>query len=718
MSVWAPGIRLGPYELTAPLGAGGMGEVWKACDTRVDRIVAIKRLKAEHAERFKREARAIAALNHPHICQLYDVGPDYLVMEYVEGEILKGPVPVPDALRLAGQIAVALAAAHQKGIVHRDLKPANVLVNERGAKLLDFGLAQMDQPMLSSDATLSMALSVRGAVVGTVAYMSPEQAQGQRVDPRSDVFSFGAVLYELLSGRRAFAGDTPFATLSAVVNDAPTPLEAPAALSKIVSRCLAKQPRDRFQSMADVAAALEGAVQPSDDHPSIAVLPFANMSRDLDDDYFSDGLAEELINLLAHVPRLKVSARTSSFAFRGKEQDIRRIAEALGVGSILEGSVRRAGRRIRVTAQLINAEDGYHLWSERYDRELTDVFAIQDEIAQAISGALQRTLVSKPAKHTPFFPAYEALLKARHYLRTYAPETYARARDYCEQAITLDPIYAAPHALLGFIHLQSTTHTGRPLPAVADAIRREAQRALELDPVEADPHFLLGAVSALHDYHWEEAERELQIALASPSAPAEAHWVHACVLSTFGRFEESTAEMRRTVELDPLHVNWRGVLMAHLVCAGRYEEALQEGRRALDVSQDEIHPHLAMAEAYLAMGNIDNAVASAERAHRNLPQQSMGTGFLAATLMRRGDADRAMTLLREMGDTPTPIWGRAWYHLLCSEIAEAARWYEKMIDTREIFAPVYATSLYTTELRSSPYWAKLAHMMNLPESRA
>ena len=253
--------------------------------------------------------------------------------------------------------------------MHRDLKPANILVNESGAKLLDFGLAQMDAPLLSGDATISVALSEPGVIVGTVAYMSPEQAQGQTVDARSDVFSFGAVLYEVLSGRRAFPGDTPFATVTAVVREESPPLETPAALARIVSRCLAKQPRDRFQSMADVIAALEQTVlRPAAEDPSIAVLPFANMSRDPDDEYFSDGLAEELINLLAHVPSLKVTARTSSFAFRGKEQDIRRIAETLGVSHVLEGSVRRAGSRIRVTAQLINAEDGYHLWSERYDR--------------------------------------------------------------------------------------------------------------------------------------------------------------------------------------------------------------------------------------------------------------------------------------------------------------------------------------------------------------
>jgi serine/threonine-protein kinase len=467
--------------------------------------------------------------------------------------------------------------------------------------------------------------------------------------------------------------------------------------------------------MADVTAALQqAAVKPTDQHPSIAVLPFANMSRDPDDEYFSDGLAEELINLLAHVTDLKVTARTSSFAFRGKERDIRSIAEALGVKTIVEGSVRRAGNRIRVTAQLINAEDGYHLWSERYDRELTDVFAIQDDIAQAISAALRRRLAADTTRHTPLFPAYEALLKARHHGKTYAPESHARAREYCEQAIVLDPAYAAPHALLGFIDLMSTTHTGKPLREVAPGIRREARRALELDPSDAESHFLLGAVAAWNDFNWEEAERELNVALASPSAPAEAHWVHSCVLSGFGRFGESTAAMRRAVELDPLNISWRGVLMANLNNAGRYEEALEEGRNALDLSTEGIHPHLMMAEAHLAMGNLDHAVACAERAHRNLPQHSMPLGLLAATLKRRGDTDRAASLFRQLGDAPTPLYGRTWYHLLCSEVPEAARWYGRMIDAREPFAPICAANFYTEELRASSYWPELARRMNLP----
>ena len=413
--------------------------------------------------------------------------------------------------------------------------------------------------------------------------------------------------------------------------------------------------------MADVTAALERtAAKAGRQHPSVAVLPFANMSRDPDDEYFSDGLAEELINLLAHVPDLKVTARTSSFAFRGREQDIRRIAESLGVGTILEGSVRRAGSRIRVTAQLINAEDGYHLWSERYDRELTDVFEIQDDIAQAIASALQLKLAAKADRHTPQCSGLRGAAQSPASLARVSAGGPRTGQGICEQAIALDPDYAAPHALLGFNYLLATTHSGRTMPDVAPLIRQEALRALELDPFETDPHFLLGAVAAVHDYDWIEAGRQFQLAMASPSVPAEAHWAYAAFyLGALGNFQESTAQMRSAVERDPLSVLWRGILMGHMVCAGRFEEALQEGQKALEISDAEMHPHLALAEAYLALGKIGEAAAAAERAHRNLPQQSMGAGLFAAVLFRAGEKDRAAALLREIGDSPTPIWGRS-----------------------------------------------------------
>jgi eukaryotic-like serine/threonine-protein kinase len=311
--VLTPGTHLGPYEIVADLGAGGMGEVWKARDTRLGRDVAIKRLTGQHSKRFEQEARAIAALNHPHICQIYDVGPDYLVLEYVEGQPLRGPLPADEAVRLALQIASALEEAHRHGILHRDLKPANIMVTGRSvsgpsgapvAKLLDFGLAKL----ITADADVTR--TEEGTVLGTAAYMSPEQAEGRPLDARSDIFSFGAVLYEMLSGTRAFAGHTAAQVLSAVLRDDPAPLpQAPSAVDRMVRRCLSKNPDNRFQTMQEVKASLEGiSTKPGDLQPSIAVLPFANMSGDKEQEYFSDGLAEEIINALTHIAGLKVTA--------------------------------------------------------------------------------------------------------------------------------------------------------------------------------------------------------------------------------------------------------------------------------------------------------------------------------------------------------------------------------------------------------------------------
>jgi serine/threonine protein kinase len=342
-------MLLGSYEVVSLLGSGGMGEVYRARDARLDRDVAIKVLPEnlatdpDRVRRFQQEARAIGALNHPHICQIHDVGPGYLVLEYIDGAPLRGPLAPAEAVRLILQVADAVDAAHQKGILHRDLKPANILVTTDGrVKVLDFGLAKV---MTSEqDATRT----IEGIVAGTAAYMSPEQAEGKPLDARSDVFSFGSVLYEMLSGTCAFGGDTAAQVVSAVLRDDPPPLAAPPALERIVRRCLAKQVAQRFPSMHEVKVALEDMSEGSgDSKPSIAVLPFENISGDKENEYFSDGLAEEIINLLAKIPGLRVIARTSAFAFKGKHEDVRKIAVALGVTNVLEGSVRKAVGSLR-----------------------------------------------------------------------------------------------------------------------------------------------------------------------------------------------------------------------------------------------------------------------------------------------------------------------------------------------------------------------------------
>src|SRR5579864_2515192 len=518
------GDKLGPYEILAPIGAGGMGDVYRARDPRLNRDVAIKVSAAEFSERFEREAKSIAALNHPNICQVYDVGPNYLVMEFIEGAPLHGPLPLDEALRHAVQIANALSAAHAKGITHRDLKPANILVTAHGIKLLDFGLVLLsrDGDGRATDTTASIGMTQPGTILGTAAYMSPEQAEAKAVDARSDIFSFGSVLYEMLSGRRAFTGDSAIAIMAAILHKEPEPLQAPPALQSILIRCLRKSPADRFPSIVQVKEALlaitSGVGTLVERVPSIAVLPFANMSADKENEYFSDGLAEEILNLLSKIPSLKVIARTSSFAFRGKEQDITTIAEALRVQNILEGSVRRSGNRIRVTAQLIHADDGTHLWSERYDRDMTDVFAIQDEIGQAISEALKLRLA--PRAKTVNIEAYQNYLKGQYHFLRFTPESLAKAKEFFEQALSIDPNYASAYSGLAVYYYTLATFGMKPAGEVAPLVKSAAEKALAADPSNSEAHSVLASIAAMFDYDWKAAEQHFRKAMAAePVSP-------------------------------------------------------------------------------------------------------------------------------------------------------------------------------------------------------
>ena len=409
--------------------------------------------------------------------------------------------------------------AHARGVVHEDLKPTNIMLTTQGhVKIMDFGLAR-----LMGDGGGATTLTVAGSVMGTAAYMSPEQVEGKALDERSDVFSFGAVLYEMLSGKQAFGGETTAQILSAVLCQEPERLQVEPALEQIVRRCLAKQLVERFQSMSEVRRALEGLAGKSVEHkPSIAVLPFSIMSGDKEDEYFSDGLAEEIMNALAHIPGLNVTARTSSFAFRGKEQDIRKIAETLDVATILEGSVRRAGSRVRVTAQLIDAANGYHLWSERYDREMADVFAMQDEIANAIALALKVKFSVQPdlpRRYTPGLPAYEFFLKARYFLRKFSAEAVARGRECLEQAIALDPNFALAHAeMAAYFRNLSALGNAPALEALPQA-RRAAQEALRVDHSLPEAHAELATVALFLDHDWDAAGRTLPVGDGSRADP-------------------------------------------------------------------------------------------------------------------------------------------------------------------------------------------------------
>jgi len=708
-----PGDKLGPYEILAPIGAGGMGEVYKARDTRLDRIVAIKQLKGPHSARFHQEGRAIAALNHPNICTLHDVGPDYLVMEYIEGTPLRGPLPIPEALRFAAQIAAALGVAHGKGILHRDLKPANILVTVSGVKLLDFGLAKL---MTDSDANVTK--TAEGAILGTAAYMSPEQAQGRALDERSDVFSFGAVIYEMLSGLRAFGGGSMLDTLNSVVRDDPAPLQSPA--SDIVKRCLAKQPAQRFQSIAEVKAALESiSMKPMDAQPSIAVLPFANMGADKENEYFSDGLAEEIINCLAQIPGLKVTARTSAFAFKGKTEDIRKIAGALSVATILEGSVRRSGSRLRVTAQLINAQDGY-LWSQRYDRDMADLFDLQDEIARAIASALHVKLSGTPAplvQYKPSLPAYEALLKARYCFGTFRPDLLAHAKECYEQAIALDPKFAQAHCEYGNYFWGLALSGALPANRALPMIRSLAEKALELDPSLPDGHAMSGIVAVYLEYDWKEAERRFRLAMARDPVSVNVRLYYTWYLQVLGKPAEAVQQIILGLQSDPLNLTLRQNRAVFVAGAGRDEEAAEGFREVLELNPSMVLAQLALAALHASRGELGQALALCEKTYAVAPLPS-GIGLLAGLLKRTGDMQRAKELLQKLqpADAFGIPRGLAIYHWVLQEFNAEADWLEKAIDQHDPYGALFLRLWYGRELRSTQRWAGLMRKLNLPES--
>jgi eukaryotic-like serine/threonine-protein kinase len=735
-----PGTRIGPYELSAQVGVGGMGEVYRAIDTNLKRSVAIKVLPetvamdADRLARFQREAETLASLNHPHVAQIYGLersaGMTALVMEFVEGptlaeRIARGALAIAETVAIATQIADALEAAHQHSIIHRDLKPANIKVRADGTvKVLDFGLAKVMEPAgaVSPNATLSPtitspAMTEAGIVLGTAGYMSPEQVSGKPVDARSDIFSFGAVLYEMLAGRRAFNGDSGMALMAAILRDEPQPLQSHPELVQIIKRCLAKSPFDRFQTMTAVKASL-AAVTLVDRAPSIAVLPFANMSDDKAQEYFSDGLAEEIINALVQVPELKVTARTSAFAFRGKEQDITKIAEALHVSTILEGSVRKSGDRLRVTAQLINAADGYHLWSQRYDRAVGDVFAIQDEIATAIATALRLKLGGTWAdrrSHQPSLRAYEAFLRGRHFVFINTIESIARAKDAFEQAIELDPEYPEAYAELATWHFVQAVAGLRPAGETIPIARTNALKALELAPTEPRANAVLGGLAALYERDWDKAGERFQLALAAPQVPPEVRFRYALFyLVPLGRFREALDHLEGAVEQDPLNVLFRG-MFSLILGSESPDRAAVEARKAMEIDERHWLPYYAMSMNHFRLGELQEARELAGRSAAAARWMPVPAGLSAGLLRQLGENDDADALLSTL-QSPS---GMFIYHVVCSEIDAAADSLAKAIAQGEIQPLMWVGAIdLLRPLRSSPRWPALAKVMNLPPETA
>jgi TolB-like protein/Tfp pilus assembly protein PilF/predicted Ser/Thr protein kinase len=689
MESWT-GTMLGHYRVERMLGAGGMGEVYEAEDLQLGRRVALKLLPQdvtadpERIRRFTIEVRALAALNHPGIVTVYAVdearGRRFFTMELVEGKalnslIVPGGLALERVLDLAVGLAEAVAAAHQHGIVHRDLKPANVMVTSDGrVKVLDFGLAKLRQvvesPIEATGPTLDATAA--GTVLGTPAYMAPEQYRGLLVTERSDLFSLGVILYEMATGRQPFAGGSPASTMHAILLEEPAPVGTvragvPPELSGLIEHCLAKEPERRPASAAEVCDRLvrirSAGAEPSRARagsaaPGVAVLPLADMSPAGDQEYFCDGVAEEILNALAQVERLRVAARTSSFAFKGKLQDVREIGRRLCVDAVLEGSVRKAGERLRITVQLINVADGCHLWSERFDRGGDDIFAIQEEIAAGVAEKLKVALLGEERaalqrRHTGNPEAYHLYLKGRYFLNRRHAGDLQRAVEQFERASASDPDYALPY--VGIADVFSVLGLWGMLPP-AEAFGRvaaAARKALELDGSLGEAHFALASMLYLHEWQWEKAEEHFRRALEAPLANGVGHAWFAMYLVLRGRWEEARAMTRRAVELEPLSPITHTAAAAAHCGMGDVDGAVELLEKGL-----ELDPGMPVALTWLAycrivQGRLGEAVELSRAATD--AGASGAVAYLATALERRGDRDGLRELRARLDSLGEPL---------------------------------------------------------------
>ena len=737
------GDRLGHYEILFPIGQGGMGVVFCARDTRLEREVALKILPPEFSgdperrRRFLREARAASQLNHPNIVTIYDVAESgsahFIAMEYVKGQTLARSIPLtPDAaIDYASQIAQALVKAHAQGVVHRDLKPANIMLTPDGlAKVLDFGLASQTARGPFSDQTLT-DISQAGAVLGTPAYMSPEQAEGKQVDAQSDIFSFGAVLYEMLSGQKAFQGATPISILASVLRDEPKPLGevVPGVwpeLGQVVERCLRKDKAARFQNISEVLRELQTArrqrspAQPGK-APTLAVLPFANMSPDKENEYFSDGLAEEIIGALSRLPGLKVTARTSAFAFKGKTGDIQTVAAALHVDHVLEGSVRMIGNRIRVTAQLISARDGDHVWSERYDRQLDDIFAIQDEISQAIVAALKVKLArDEPIVRRPTsnMEAYQAYLEGRFHLFQLTPDAMERGRQLLERAIGLDPAFALPHvAMADYYYYKVGLHGLRPhefMPKVLES----AERAIELDPSAGDAYVARAMYRTFYSYDWDGAGEDFSRAIGLSPSSAVARYRHAYFyLRPLGRFKEAMEENERAFALDPLSMMIRFGTATLSFMLNDNERAVQQARASLALYPNSWLGCWLTGQIFAYVGLFEEAEEILGRGLKILPDNALLLATLAMSRNLEGKPEAAAALharLEELSGkgyiSPCAIYVS---YINDQDVDQAYRRLSYAIEQRDPFS---ASTMRDFEkaFRGHPLYGSLLKQLNLP----
>jgi serine/threonine protein kinase/Tfp pilus assembly protein PilF len=666
----------------------------------------------EEEKRFLHEAQAAAALNHPNIATIHEIdefeGDTFIAMEYCEGETLKekvrsGPLKIEKAVNIAVQVAEGLQHAHNKGIIHRDIKSDNVMVTEEGqVKIMDFGLAKM------SGASM---VTKEGTTLGTIAYMSPEQARGETVDFRTDIWSLGVVLYEMLTGQMPFKGEYEQAVIYSILNVDPEPLTGIRTgisidLEQIIKKALSKSADERYQKtetilddFKKVKKALELQTSKLKDaeeelKPSIAVLPFANMSADPEQEYFCDGMSEEIINALTQLENLKVIARTSAFVFKGKHEDIREIGRKLDVETILEGSVRKAGNRLRITAQLIKTSDGSHIWSERYDREMEDVFDIQDEISLAIVENLKVKLLGKEEaaivkRYTENVEAYMLYLKGRHFWQMLSLEGFEQAIEFYENALKKDPEYALAYAGIADVYNFHTYWGNFPPKEAFTKALEYVEKALSIDSTIAEAHASLGDIRMFYDWDWENAEKEYKLAVQlNPHSP-DIHLHYYFYLIITGQPDKAVKEMRLAQELDPLS-SYMNTMVGHaLLYSGQFDKAYKELQKAIALNPAYFFPYYLLALTCRSKTMIDEVISSLKKAVEfsgRTPWILMG---LARTYCRIGEKDKTESILSELKSRAKSEYVPALcFFYIYRDLGDkdlAYKWIEKACEERDSF---------------------------------